>query len=501
MTTSSAEMPGVPRPGEVVAGKYRVERILGAGGMGVVLAAWDLALERRVAVKFLLPAAAALPDAGARFVREARAAAALKGEHIAGVLDVGTLNTGAPYMVIEHLSGEDLGDVIKAQGPMPVALAVDLLLQTGEAIAEAHARGIIHRDLKPKNLFLTQRPDGTPLIKVLDFGLSKFQSADGAKDLDLTATSLVVGSVHYMSPEQVRGLKFADALTDIWALGVILYEMLTAERPFRGDSATAVAAAIMVDDPTPFSAFRSDVPNAIGVVVGRCLDKNPTRRIQTVTELARGLVPFGSPTAMRSFESIARLLPEPVSSATVARASLASSSGVGGMPAAPLPHPAFPSSPSIPSDTASQSAWGQTRRTRSSTKTAVLLTGAGLAFVASAVIAWVFLGRGPAKDLVAAAPAPAPAIIEAAPSGAVSTQPTSTGLEPAGGVALASMSPTATTATPVASVSARQAASATSSPAPRKLEPSAPQATTAQPPPPSKARPTASPGTIIRDFN
>lgn len=252
MSSATPDLPDVPRPGDVLAGKYRVERILGAGGMGVVLAAWHLVLERRVAVKFLLPAAAQLPDAGARFLREARAAAALEGEHVARVLDVGTLDHGAPYMVLEHLQGADLAAVLKERGPLPISEAVDLLLQAGLAIAEAHARGILHRDLKPKNLFLTRRPDGTPLVKVLDFGLSKIlQGTQGPADASLTATGLIAGSIHYMSPEQIRSLKHADARTDVWALGVIFYEMLGGRRPFQGEGIPAVAAAVIADTPSP----------------------------------------------------------------------------------------------------------------------------------------------------------------------------------------------------------------------------------------------------------
>ncbi|WP_437339425.1 protein kinase domain-containing protein [Sorangium sp. So ce394] len=303
--------PGVPVPGDVVEGKFRVERVLGAGGMGVVLAAWHLALERRVAIKFLLPEAAELPDAGARFLREARAAAALDGPHVARVLDVGTLDTGAAYMVLEYLTGEDLADVLETRGLLSLTEAADHLLEACEALAEAHVRGIIHRDLKPNNLFVTRRPDGTPLLKVLDFGLSKFIGVgDSVKEASLTATDRIMGSIHYMSPEQIRSLKYTDVRTDIWALGVILYRMLSGRHPFEGETMTAVTAAIMMDTPTSLLALHPDLPPAVAALVDKCLTKDPAARVQNVAEVARVLAPFATQRGRLSFESIDRLLPD-----------------------------------------------------------------------------------------------------------------------------------------------------------------------------------------------
>jgi len=308
--TSSPDPSALPQPGQIIAGKYRVEGVLGAGGMGVVVAARHLVLGQRVAVKLLLPAAASLPEASARFLREARAAVAIQSEHVARVLDVGTLETGAPYMVMEHLAGEDLGRLVKTRGPLPIDVAVDFVLQAGEAIAEAHALGIVHRDLKPGNLFLTSRPDGSPLVKVLDFGLSTAAAsarAAGPSEASLTATGFVMGSVFYMSPEQFRGLKYADARADIWALGVILYQLIAGRRPFEGESFGAVCASVIADAPAPLRAHRPDVPPDLEAVVLGCLQKEPDRRVQTVAELARRLAPFASSRASISVESILRV--------------------------------------------------------------------------------------------------------------------------------------------------------------------------------------------------
>lgn len=295
----------IPRRGDLIAGKYQIEEFLGAGGMGAVVGARHLDLRQRVAVKFLLPSAVRLPDAIARFLREARAAAAIRSEHVTRVLDVGTLETGAPYMVMERLDGMDLARLLKARGRFPVTEAVDFLLQASEAIAEAHALSIVHRDLKPGNLFVTRRSDGSPLVKVLDFGLSKMD--EEASEMSLTAASLVVGSPHYMSPEQIRSLKCVDTRTDIWALGVILYELVTGQRPFQGPSLSAVYASIIADTPTPVHVLRPDVPETLDIIVRSCLERNVNQRTQSVAELARALGPLAAPPSIPSVERIVRV--------------------------------------------------------------------------------------------------------------------------------------------------------------------------------------------------
>ena len=216
--------------GDVLAGKYRVERVLGAGGMGVVVAARHLQLDQLVALKFVLPSALDEASAAERFLREARAAVRLKSEHVAKVLDVGTLDTGAPYMVMEYLEGDTLAEVIQRDSPLPVDVACDYMIQACEAMAEAHSLGIIHRDIKPQNLFLTKGVGGKPLVKVLDFGISKMKQPEGA--MNLTQTATVMGSPLYMAPEQMRSARNVDGRSDIWALGVVLYELPDQIAPF-----------------------------------------------------------------------------------------------------------------------------------------------------------------------------------------------------------------------------------------------------------------------------
>ncbi|HEX6767298.1 MAG TPA: serine/threonine-protein kinase, partial [Polyangiaceae bacterium] len=282
------------REGELIAGKYAVERVLGEGGMGVVVAARHLELGERVALKFLLPEAAKLPEACVRFVREARAAARVKGEHVARVLDVGTAESGMPFIVMEYLEGRDLGRSIEAHGPLAVTDAVHYVLQACEAVAQAHAIGIVHRDLKPANLFLTTSPDGSPLVKVLDFGISKATSVfSHTLSPDLTTVNASVGTPQYMSPEQARDAGKVDARTDVWGLGAILYELLVGKPAFDGDSVPAIVMMIATEEPAALEGSRGDVPVALAAVVRRCLQKNREERFANVAELARALEPFG----------------------------------------------------------------------------------------------------------------------------------------------------------------------------------------------------------------
>ena len=292
------------RPGEILAEKYRIDRILGVGGMGAVVAATHLQLDQKVALKFMLPAGMANSALVGRFAREARAAARLKSDHVARVLDVGTLPGGAPFMVMEYLDGCDLASVLEKDGPMHVPSAVDCVLQACDAVAEAHTLGIVHRDLKPQNLFLTQRNDGHALIKVLDFGISKLKSDE---DLGLTKTSEVIGSPYYMSPEQLKSSRGADERSDIWALGVILYELLTAKVPWAAESVTALTVMILQETPVDVARVRAEVPPGLADVVRRCLEKDPRARFSSIAELAAALAPFAPPDSQELVQRIARI--------------------------------------------------------------------------------------------------------------------------------------------------------------------------------------------------
>src|SRR6185436_6098030 len=210
-------MDAMPNPGDVLLGKYKIESVLGEGGMGKVYAAQHMLLGKRVAMKLLLPEVIRHKDSVQRFLNEARAVARIENEHVAQVLDVGQLENGLPFMVLEYLDGIDLACLLETRGPLPIHEVADHLLETIDAVARAHQLGIIHRDLKPANLFLARRTDGTARIKVLDFGISK--AIGGVTSGSLTKTSSMVGSPMYMAPEQLRDSKSVDHRCDIWALG------------------------------------------------------------------------------------------------------------------------------------------------------------------------------------------------------------------------------------------------------------------------------------------
>ncbi|HVV81726.1 MAG TPA: serine/threonine-protein kinase, partial [Kofleriaceae bacterium] len=289
-------------PGVVLLGKYRVDRVLGAGGMGMVLLAHHLQLQRPVAIKVLLPAMVAQREIVQRFLREAQAASRLTSEHVARVLDVGSLPDGAPYMVLEYLDGTDLARI--GPGTLPTAVMIDLVLQACEALAEAHALGIVHRDLKPANLFVTRRADGEPQLKLLDFGISKTGSV---ADDRLTSTHSVMGTPSYMSPEQMRASREVDARADVWSLGAVLYELFQGAPPFEAETFTALCLAVTMDPPAPLTAA---IPTRLRDAVLRCLEKAPASRFQSVGELAEALAPFASSPARAamSVERIARTL-------------------------------------------------------------------------------------------------------------------------------------------------------------------------------------------------
>lgn len=295
--------------GQVLMGKYRVDRILGFGGMGVVVRATHLQLDEPVAIKFLLPAAMDSPEAIARFAREARAAVKIKSDHVGRVLDVGSPDEGAPYIVMEYLEGSDLAQVLSARRPLDMEEAVEYLLHACDAIAYAHVLGIVHRDLKPANLFLTQRPDGAPCVKVLDFGISKIAGTGAAStDAAITRTSATVGSPLYMPPEQMTSSRDVDQRADIWSLGAILYELLSGRPPFGAATMPQICLQIMQGNPDPLREVCPSVPARLQDAVDRCLRKDPAERFQSVADLACALAPFAPPRAEAVVDNILRIV-------------------------------------------------------------------------------------------------------------------------------------------------------------------------------------------------
>ncbi|HEY0481961.1 MAG TPA: serine/threonine-protein kinase, partial [Kofleriaceae bacterium] len=274
------------RAGTVLVGRYRVDSAPVRDGMCLVYRVTHVQLGEELLLKVLRPATATSLTVHARFVREAQSALRLRGEHVARLVDVGILPDGVPYAVTEAVRGVDLAGELARRGPVPPGQAVDLALQVCDALAEAQAYGILHRDLKPASLWLIGRADGTPMIKVVDFGICKTPvAATGA----LASGEAAIGTPGYMSPEQMKAIEDLDGRTDIWALGVVLYEMLTGQHPFKAATPAATARMAAMAPPEPFGPR---VPGGLQAIVFRCLEKSRDARFPSAAALAVALRPF-----------------------------------------------------------------------------------------------------------------------------------------------------------------------------------------------------------------
>lgn len=313
---AESEGPRLPvAPGDVIDGRYLVGPVIGEGGMGIVCAATHLGLAAPVALKLIRSDLKNDPEFVLRFMNEARAAAVLKGEHIATVHDVGQLRSGEPYLVMERLDGVELDTVIERRAPLDEMEAVSLVLQVCEGLEEAHAVGLIHRDIKPANLILSRRADGHSVLKILDFGISK--NLLGGHGRALTNPDRSLGSPWYMSPEQMTNASGVDQRTDIWSVGVVLFELLTRSLPFDGPNVPEVCAKVL-DAPVPsLGAVRRGIDPRIEAIVTRCLEKNPNLRYPSVRALADDLRAVGS--AAKPAPSAERADTEPVLSSERAR--------------------------------------------------------------------------------------------------------------------------------------------------------------------------------------
>jgi serine/threonine-protein kinase len=275
-------------PGDIVGDRYRVGEVIGEGGMGVVFEATHTGLETEVALKVIRSDLKDDAEFVLRFVNEARTAALLRGEHIARVYDVGTLESGELYLVMERLEGIGLETFLATTGPLDPPQAVRFVLEVCEGLAEAHALSLVHRDIKPANLFLSRRADGRSFLKILDFGIAKRLSEQQRRELTDPARSL--GSPWYMSPEQMIDSSQVDLRTDIWALGVLLFELLTGEHPFDGRSIPEVCSNVLNAPAPSVRELRHDVSRGLDAVILRCLDKDPERRFPDVRSLAESLL-------------------------------------------------------------------------------------------------------------------------------------------------------------------------------------------------------------------
>ncbi|NMC71809.1 MAG: protein kinase [Myxococcales bacterium] len=322
--------------GTTLGGKYRVVRQIGAGGMGRVFEAVHERTERTVAVKVLSPEAAQQPDTLARFDREARAAGRIGHDNICEVIDVGFADGNIPYLVMPMLRGQSLAAVLRAGGPMPLKRCLDVATQILAALAAAHEAGVIHRDLKPDNVFLVRMGDREDFVKVLDFGISKMLH-ESRPDATLTQTGTILGTPYYMSPEQARGLKDLDARVDVYAMGAILYQMLTGKPPFDGDSYNQLLSSILLDEfPRP-SGLRPETPPAVEDVILHATQKDRALRYRDAGEMRRALLAAVTGTSLKPADLMASsetlpLISSSSSGAGMGAAGPSSSSGVSSPP-------------------------------------------------------------------------------------------------------------------------------------------------------------------------
>ena len=430
--------------GAIIAGKFRVERELGAGGMGYVVLAYHLALEELVALKMLLPEAMKDEESVLRFSREAKAAARIKSEHVARVLDVSTFDDGSPYIVMEYLEGSDLEQVVEAKGKLAIEDAVDYVLQACEALAEAHARGVVHRDLKPGNLHLSKRPDGSPLVKVLDFGISKISTRENSGAM--TTTSALLGSPLYMSPEQMKATRDVDARSDVWAMGVVLYELLTGRSPFAAPSMPQVCARVL--DTPPDSLMNEGLSIELQQVILKCLEKKPENRWQDISDLANALAPFAPERSKICIERIARVIDasfpdEPISNvhrqlritspsaATMGEGDLAAAASLGkSLASQTVVLPLTPVTPKVGAETMANATISGAFASKPIPKRTAAYGIAGFAAVLGLV--WTMHGRASASPIAAEAaaaptsPAVAVAAVEAQPAFVATPTPAKT---------------------------------------------------------------------------
>ncbi|MBI5532807.1 MAG: serine/threonine protein kinase [Deltaproteobacteria bacterium] len=421
------ETPLDVRVGEVVAGKFRVERIVGKGGMAVVVEATHLQLDERVALKFLRLDRMKRAAPEERFLQEARAAVRIKSEHVARVLDVGVRDDCCPFIVMEFLEGSDLGQVLGTSGALPVEEAAEYVVQACDGLAEAHARGIVHRDLKPENLFRVVQADGWRSIKLLDFGIAKVRDMMVAQAIDDTDQPKLavenMGTPSYMSPEQLKSPMDVDHRTDIWSLGAVLFELITGTRPFVAVDFPTLVYEIRYAKHGSIKELRPSVPPGLQAVIDRCLAKSPAERYQNAAELALALLPFAP---RRAHVPAERAL------------SITRAAGLLTDPDLQVPGSAREPRVEAPTLDAVQTVADPPARRRSGTPWLLI----GIAFAAALVGVALLLSRdgavqSPTAPSVAAGTAP----VQSAPASAASASAAGSGAEAAASVAVAAPEP------------------------------------------------------------
>ncbi|MEA2752080.1 MAG: eukaryotic-like serine/threonine-protein kinase [Myxococcales bacterium] len=527
----------LPKAGDVIAGKYSLERIIGQGGMGAVFAARHVKLGHAVAIKVML-ADRQNEEAARRFMNEGRASAHIQNEHVVRIFDIDE-ERGYAYMVLELLQGEDLGQVLEAQGRLAPHVAVGYVIQALDGVRQAHALGIVHRDLKPSNLFLARSQNGNVVVKVLDFGISK---ARGASSLDMaphqqTSTAAMLGSPLYMSPEQLRSSKNVDARADIWAMGVILYELLTGVVPFEGDTLGALFSAILETDAPRVSSRIPDVPAGLDAIVLRCLQRRPDDRFATAADLEQQLAPFATAqsTALPMMMTAAMPSPVTVPAAAAVSAMAGATGSQGGAAYGGMNAPSASGSGSNPRITPGTvplgastpqpyrqtgNTWqstGSGTRAKSSTGLVIGVLSGSLVLLALGVAGFIYsakhvphggtaqgsssgvasgngAGTGTSAGVASADPSPASSGVSgttASSAAAVVTAPITPPTTPASATVVAATPPTPPAGTPTT-----KRPPTTTTPPTAKVEPKPPPVDPPHPPPPTHTAPAPAGGTM-----
>ncbi len=301
---------GAASEGEILVGRYRVERVVSRTANELVVEASHLDLGQRVLLRHLSALASTSPEAVARFQRGARKARELRSEHAERVVDFGRLGSGAPYRAVELPHGPSLAEILRVRGALPISEAIDIVLTACEPVAEAHAAGMVHRCLSTQNIYVERRSDGTPLVRVLDFGVTDPLEPDwvNGDDLPVPGATAAAETLRYASPEQIRNPSAVDARADVWALGAILYELIAGAPLFQSESSLTLLAMIAADAPTPLGLLRNDVPPELEQLVLGCLEKEPEARPRSVVEVVLALAPFASSEAQQAAARVARIV-------------------------------------------------------------------------------------------------------------------------------------------------------------------------------------------------
>jgi len=457
--------------GEILVNRYRVERVVARTAHEVVLEASHLDLGQRVLLRHLTTLASTSPEAVARFQRGARKAREMRSEHAERVVDFGRLDGGAPYRAVELPRGPSLAEIVRVRGALPIAEAVDIVLTACEPVAEAHASGMVHRSLSTSNVFVERRSDGSPLVRVLDFGVSDALEPDWASSDELApGAGASTESLRFASPEQIRNPGAVDARSDVWALGAILYELIAGAPLFHADSPLTLLAMIAADTPTPLSLFRADVPSDLEQLVLSCLEKDPEARPRSVVDVVLALTPYASADAQPAAARVARIVmrttrPPPLPNQG--------------------PHSSAPHGPSMPPHGRTSTSPGRTSTSPARNSRALVRSyppprpiestparsdsrGVGMLFAGAAI------GLGAAILAPRLAPQPAPAPVVAAAQPAVTAQPAAAPApQPAPQPAVQPPAQAAVVAAP-APVAAPVAAAPTVAPAPRVASTPAP---------------------------